>query len=247
MNSLALLGKLLGTMICGPLIERLGHRTSMMITCVTQMIGVVIQTTSRSVPQFTVGRIVIYTAVGLVENVVPTYQAEISPAPLRGFFVGSIQLFLTFGSLIAGIVNNSMSKYTSDFGWIFATAIQALPAIIILAGLPFTPNSPRWLVSKDRLDEAGRVLKLLRTKQDVDNGVCELELAAMCGETRAVQHKDSWLTLLKGTNLRRTGIACTIMALQQLTGVTFSSSYGPTFYKQVGLGDKAFAYAVSRH
>lgn len=39
-------------------------------------------------------------------------------------------------------------------------------------------------------------------------------------------------------------IAVTIMALQQLTGVTFSSSYGPTFYKQVGLGSKAFSYAA---
>lgn len=42
-------------------------------------------------------------------------------------------------------------------------------------------------------------------------------------------------------------IACSIMALQQLTGVTFSSSYGPTFYKSVGLADKAFVYAVRIH
>ena len=39
-------------------------------------------------------------------------------------------------------------------------------------------------------------------------------------------------------------IACTIMSFQQLTGVTFSSSYGPTFYRSVGLADKAFVYAV---
>lgn len=51
--------------------------------------------------------------------------------------------------------------------------------------------------------------------------------------------------------LRRLGlnlyyrIACTIMVLQQLTGVTFSSSYGPTFYRSVGLADMAFIYAVS--
>lgn len=71
---------------------------------------------------------------------VPTYQTEISPAPLRGFFVGSIQLFLTFGSLIAGIVNNSMSTSKTDAGWIIATALQVLPAIIILVGIPFTPS-----------------------------------------------------------------------------------------------------------
>lgn len=70
----------------------------------------------------------------------PTYQTEISPAPLRGFFVGSIQLFLTFGSLLAGIVNQFMSFYTTDAGWIIATAIQIVPAILILVGLPFTPG-----------------------------------------------------------------------------------------------------------
>lgn len=112
----------------------------MMATCVVQIIGVIIQATSKHAPQFTAGRIIIYAAVGLVENVVPTYQAEIAPAPLRGFFVGSIQLFLTFGSLVAGVVNNSMSHYKSDFGWIFATSFQALPAIIIMIGLPFTPG-----------------------------------------------------------------------------------------------------------
>ncbi len=73
-------------------------------------------------------------------QVVPTYESEISPAPLRGFFVGSIQLFFTFCSLIAGIVNNSMAKYTTDAGWIIATALQVAPAVIILAGLPFTPG-----------------------------------------------------------------------------------------------------------
>lgn len=75
-----------------------------------------------------------------VSQIVPTYQTEISPSPLRGFFVGSIQLFLTFGSLIAGIVNNSMSYYTTDAGWIIATALQVLPAVIILAGIAFTPG-----------------------------------------------------------------------------------------------------------
>lgn len=99
-----------------------------------------VQVTSKTVAQFTVGRILIYIAVGLVENVTPTYQSEVSPAALRGFFVGSIQLFLTFGSLIAGIVNNEMAKHTTQTGWMVATALQALPAVVIMIGLPFTPG-----------------------------------------------------------------------------------------------------------
>lgn len=73
-------------------------------------------------------------------QVVPTYESEICPAPLRGFCVGSIQLFLTFGSLIAGIANQYLSKYTTDAGWMIATGVQGVPALLILAGLPFTPS-----------------------------------------------------------------------------------------------------------
>lgn len=102
---------------------------------------VAVQITSKHPIQYTAGRIIIYTAVGLVENVVPTYQSEIAPAALRGFFVGSIQLFLTFGSLIAGIVNNYMATSKTNLGWMLATGLQALPAIIILVGLPFTPGT----------------------------------------------------------------------------------------------------------
>ncbi|KAJ0416380.1 general substrate transporter [Aspergillus carlsbadensis] len=243
MNSLPLIGKFLGAVIVGPMIERWGHRISMAITCCVQIVGTVIQVTSHTAAQFVVGRMLIYGAVGLVENVVPTYESEICPAPLRGFCVGSIQLFLTFGSLIAGVVNEGLSKLTTDAGWMVATGVQMVPAIIILSGLYFTPNSPRWLISKNRRSEALSALQVFRPKRAADEGLCELEIIALENSDNR-SGKAPWKALFNASNRRRTSIALAIMSLQQLTGVTFSSSYGPTFYKQVGLGDKAFAYAA---
>ncbi|KAM0210990.1 hypothetical protein ACHAQD_010455 [Fusarium lateritium] len=228
MNSLPLIGKFLGTIIVGPIIEKVGHRYAMALTCCIQVVGPIIQVTSKKAAQFIVGRVLVYTAVGLVENVVPTYQSEIAPGALRGFFVGSIQLCLTTGSLIAGIVNESMSRKTDNSGWQIATALQALPAVVILCLLYFTPNSPRWLTFNDRHEEALQVLRSIRRKEDVDNGLPELELTSMREEGQiGKREKGPWKDLFRGRNLRRTG-----------------SSYGPTFYRSVGLADKAFVYAV---
>ncbi|KJR83459.1 sugar transporter [Sporothrix schenckii 1099-18] len=249
LNSLPLLGKLVGSLAVGPSVERYGHRVTMLGTCLIQIAGAVVQVTSTKTAQFVVGRLLVYLAVGFVENVVPTYQSEIAPGALRGFFVGSIQLCLTFGSLTAGLVNNAMAGRTDNTGWQIATAIQVVPPVLILLALPWTPLSPRWLVFQDREDEALAVLQAVRRPADVDAGVCALELAAMredaarrCQDRRRT--KGPWSDLVRGTNRRRTNIAVGLMSLQQLTGVTFSSSYGPTFYKSEGLGRMAFAYAA---
>lgn len=137
-----------------------------------------------------------------------------------------------------------MAKRTDSTGWQIATAIQVVPPVLIMFGLYWTPDSPRWLVFKDRSDDAVKVLRRVRRQQDIDSGVCELEIAAMREDAGATTRKGPWIDLIKGNNRRRTNIACSIMSLQQLTGVTFSSSYGPTFYKSVGLGNMAFAYAA---
>lgn len=139
-------------------------------------------------------------------QVVPTYQSEIAPGALRGFFVGSIQLCLTSGSLIAGIVNESMSKKIDDSGWQIATALQAAPAVMILCLLWFTPNSPRWLIFNDRYDEALKVVRTLRRKEDVDRGLPELELASMREEGHVgKRQKGGWMELFNRQNRRRTG------------------------------------------
>jgi hypothetical protein len=138
-----------------------------------------------------------------------------------------------------------MAKKTTNAGWQVATALQAAPAVLILCLLWFTPNSPRWLVFNDRSDEALKVVRSLRKKEDVDRGLPELEIASMREEGQVgKRHKGAWKELFNQQNRRRTGIACALMSFQQLTGVTFSSSYGPTFYRSVGLVDMAFIYAV---
>ncbi|RSH95517.1 hypothetical protein EHS25_000609 [Saitozyma podzolica] len=244
MQSIAFVGKIIGTSSAGPIIERFNHRNAMFFMCFCCFVGVVIEATSKHYAQYTVGRIVLYFAVGITENAVPTYQSEIVPAGARGAVVSSIQFFIAVGGFISSGVNKRFSTDKTDEGWLVATCLQALFPMLIAIGLPFVPISPRWLISKGRSEEAVRVLIKVRPKEDGDNGSCEAEVAAI---DEALQHqvdKGPWLDLFRGTNARRTMIASVVFAFAQFTGQAFTSQYGPRFYTTVGLGSMAFTYSL---
>ncbi|KAJ3995448.1 general substrate transporter [Lentinula boryana] len=252
LTSLAFAGKLIGTIIIGPCTERYGHKFGMLLVCIFTIIGTIIECTSKKAAQFLVGRIIVYIGVGIVENVVPTYQSEIVPAPARGFVVGSLQMFLVCGALVASGVNRRYSEFVISSGWIIPVAIQLVAPVLILLGLYFIPPSPRWLLYKGRRDEAIAVLENVRPKRDVAAGLCVEEANAIEESIReeaklrksGTNEKLGWIDLFKGPNLRRTTIATLVFAFQQLTGQGFSSQYGTVFYIREGLGSMAFTYSL---
>lgn len=89
-----------------------------------------------------------------------------------------------------------------------------------------------------RADEL-KCFQRIRSKNAVEDVLCGLEIVVLESSGNS-EEKALWSALLKSSNGRRTAIACFIMALQQLTGVTFGSSCGPTIYKQQGLEDMLF-------
>jgi SP family sugar:H+ symporter-like MFS transporter len=93
-----------------------------------------------------VGRIVAYYGVGLVENAVPSYQAEIAPAALRGFISGSLMSIVTLGALWGTGMGKAMADYKSKAGWLIPVGIELIPAAILAVAIPFTTGEYlfRW-------------------------------------------------------------------------------------------------------
>lgn len=97
-----------------------------------------VQMTAHEWIQFSIGRIIAYFAVGIIENAVPSYQAEIAPASLRGFFAGSIIAVVTLGNMWGSGMGKAMATNTTKAGWLVPVGVQVIPAVILLATIPFT-------------------------------------------------------------------------------------------------------------
>lgn len=80
----------------------------------------------------------------------------------------------------------------------------------------FIPHSPRWLLSKDREEEAVACLQRLRNNADLDEGRCDEEIRLIKETLRDQVHKGPWLDLFHGTNLRRTFLVFAFYFFQQV-------------------------------
>ncbi len=183
--------------------------------------------------EFVIYRILGGVAVGAASMLSPMYIAEVSPANVRGRMVSLNQLAITTGMLVVYFVNYLISLQGNEgwniaSGWRWMFASEAVPALIFLAFLLLIPESPRWLMSRDKEEKAINILKSL-------NPVGALKEAEAIRQTLAV--KESALHILFGKGMRLIlllGIALAV--LQQITGINVFLYYAPEIFKNLGTG-----------
>ncbi|KAI9483210.1 MAG: general substrate transporter [Benjaminiella poitrasii] len=152
-------GGLLGCLVASWMAARFGRRDSMLMMNVTFFIGAILLSLSTEPGQFAVGRIFVGIGSGFMTVVISMYISEISPPKYRGALGSCLQLFLTIGILIIQLIGLGLS---TAVGWRIVVIITVAPAIIQMICLPFCARSPRWLISKNRIDEARVQLMRLR-------------------------------------------------------------------------------------
>ncbi|OAQ77760.1 sugar transporter protein [Purpureocillium lilacinum] len=232
LNSFPYLGKLLGCWAATPLAEKIGRKKSVLAVIATSFIGVLLQITATTVAQFTVGRMLCYAMTGICVNVMPAYMAECAPACLRGMVTSQLQMQIVVAQLVASGVNYGTSTIKTDAGWRISVGVQFVMPGLLLVLYPMIVESPRWLLSRDRFEDATASLRRLR-KKDVPDEVIQDEVNLL-GHLQSNEGKGSWKEIFTGTNRRRSIVAVIVMVGQQITGQAFVSQYSVTFYKQQG-------------
>jgi MFS family permease len=222
MNSVVWPGKIFGTFMFEPLAERLGYKRTMYIVAFVQFIALIVQMTAKDWKVFTGGRVIAYAAVGVVENAAPSYISEVAPAGMRGFFGGAMVVVVTIGNLWGALMGRAYANEPRKLGYLVCVGVQFIPAVLILVLVPFCVESPRWLLSKGRTEEASKSLDRLRPHADVAAGrtLVEIEALQEAVTTQDTMDHGRWIDLFrtKGGHLRRTLVACGIFFFQQTAG-----------------------------
>ncbi|KAL4876366.1 general substrate transporter [Aspergillus karnatakaensis] len=232
-------GAILGTMINMVGADWLGRKMTILAGAVVSLLGCSLQAGAVNMEMIIIGRFIAGAAVGMLTSTIPMYAAELSEPKWRATLSGLLQWFLSWGFLVAQWLGYGCSFVSSEFSWRFPLAFQNIPGLILVAGIWFLDESPRWLMEKDRHEEAKAVLMRLRSNLSPD--VVELEFR----EIRDVIDADraagntSWKTIItKPSWRRRLILGCGVQAFGPLSGINVINYYGPRIYEILGIDNQ---------
>ncbi|EGQ2975832.1 sugar porter family MFS transporter [Staphylococcus pseudintermedius] len=222
-----LVGAIVGAGLSGPLSEKLGRRRLVFMISIVFIIGALILALAPTMEILVLGRVIIGLAVGGSTAIVPVYLSELAPTDARGSLSSLNQLMITIGILASYLVNYAFAPIE---GWRWMLGLAVVPSVILMIGVIFMPESPRWLLEKRGEKAARDVMKLTYPASEIDHEIENMK--------KINQIADNTWTVLKSPWLLSTIIIGSVFALlQQLIGINAIIYYAPKIFATAGFGE----------
>lgn len=223
---------LFGSLASGKTSDYIGRRYTIVLAAATFLIGALLMGLAPNFAFLMAGRVVAGIGVGYALMISPVYTSEISPAMTRGFLSSLPEVFIVFGILLGYISNISFSPLPSHINWRVMLGLAAAPAIGIGFGVMAMPESPRWLVMKQRLPEAKEVLRRVSdSEEEAEFRLTEITKAAA---QEAAARGDNW----KGQGVWKELLWCPTRPVRRM----LVAAIGINFFMQASGNDAVIYY-----
>ena len=260
--SALLWGAVFGVLISGFFSLRLGRRGTILISALVFAVGSIFCAFAPSAGALIAARFFLGIAVGMASFVAPLYLSEIAPQSVRGALISMYQLMITIGIVLAFLsdtffatyanleplateISQSLSTLAGGRGqmvmqgylsmpWRWMLCIIAIPALLMFLGMLFLPESPRWLVLKNRAPKAREVLRrLAASHEEAERELTEIE--------NSLQVEQKGFSLFRDNrNFRRAVfLGVGLQVIQQFTGINVIMYYAPRILNEAGFSTTA--------
>lgn len=235
--SSVLIGAVIGAATNGILADIFGRKKIIMATAVIFILGSILCAFAPNVYVLILSRIFVGFAVGIVNFVVPLYLSEVSPKNLRGTLVSLYQWAITAGILFSYFINAVFAQAVYNWRWMLFAGV--VPGLVLFIGMCFMSDTPRWLVSKNRDDEAKKVFSKIEPDIEPEKEIAEIK------ET-LVDNRQEKAFRLKKWMIMPFVVGIGIMFAQICTGINTIIYYAPTIFKTAGFDSNLTAiYATT--
>ena len=240
----SLVGQIIGAYLVAFPMEKFGRKKTFAVCLVLTAILTFMQFFASTIGVLTASMYISGVVWGGYCVIATTYASEVLPLSLRGFFTGYINLCYVMGQFIQTGVTRGFINRPDQWAYRIPFALQWLWPVILLAGLPFAPESPWWLVRQNMMEKAEHSLGRLVER---DSGINIKETLAMMVQTDLLEremevgtkYSDCW----KGPNRRRMEICILLFVIQNFSGNPVG--FATYFFEQIGLNSvQAFDMGV---
>ncbi|MFV5702300.1 sugar porter family MFS transporter [Flavobacterium sp. XS2P12] len=225
---MALWGTVFGAIFGGIPTNKIGRKNTLLWIGILFFISAIGSAFANDPIIFAVFRFIGGLGVGASTIAAPAYISEIAPAKDRGKLVAFYQFNIVLGILVA-FLSNYLLRNTGENSWRWMMGVQAIPSFIYTLFIFTIPESPRWLLSKSRNEEAKDVLQRMYPGDDVEELISEIHL----DNNSAAANENIFLKKYRTPLI----LAFFIAFFNQLSGINAFLYYSPRIFQEAGLGE----------
>ncbi|KAG4431371.1 hypothetical protein IFR05_013152 [Cadophora sp. M221] len=234
------LGSIMAVPIVPIISEKFGRRKSIAFGSSCMIVGAFLQGFSQNAAMYVVARMLL--GYGIIPAVVSASAmlGELSHPKERAVMTSLFNASWFVGSLIAAGIVVRTSQIDNSWGWRIPSCLQAVPSLIQIIIIFLIPESPRWLITKDRREEAYEILVKYHSEGDRDSLFAKAEMAQIEATMKLEMEsgKQSWIGMFSEKGMRRrTFIAMAMGVFTQFSGNTLIAFYLSKILAMIGYTD----------
>jgi sugar porter (SP) family MFS transporter len=224
--SVVLIGAMLGAIIGGSVADRIGRRATLLWGAGMFIVGSILAPLSPNVETLIVARAFLGLAIGFTSVTAPVFISELAPPQSRGKLISIYQFALTLGIALADLTGYWLA---GQHAWRSMFGLGIVPAAVFLVLVLTLPESPRWLFSQNRVNEARSVLHSYTDERGAQLLLDDIQAAI---EAKVDKRWSSlWAPGVRGALFTAVGFT----VLQQVTGINTIIYYGPQIFALAGI------------